>query len=74
MEKMACELRVMDRQGGFPGAEVKATSIQGQKEKDAFQAEETRVAKEQGSKATWGVSRGGGTGHGVKERVGIEEE
>lgn len=53
---------------------MKATSLQGQEEKDAFQAEETRVAKEQRSKATWGVFRGGGTGHRVNERVGIEEE
>lgn len=33
MEELACELRVMDRVGGFPEAEMKAISIQGQKEK-----------------------------------------
>lgn len=48
----------MDRQGGFQEAEVKATPIQGQKEKDAFQAVKTKVAKEQGSKATWHVPEG----------------
>lgn len=51
VEEVACELRLKDRWWGFQEAEVKETCIQGQKEKDTFQAEETTGAKEQGSKA-----------------------
>lgn len=60
MEKLACELRLKDRQGRVQEAEVK-TCFLGQKEKDEFQAEETRGIQEQGCKTIWGIYRRRGT-------------
>lgn len=60
MEKLACELRLKDRQRGVQEAEAK-TYFLGQKEKDEFQAEETRGVKEQECKMIWVFYRRRGT-------------